>query len=251
MIPGLMALCPINFSPTSRQSNSILGVYSIDASTSVHPTSFSLRIAQRGDLLVVSEAIVGSALPESCPERHINPDGTFCIGVDAGANLATEKEYLDWWSLLDQYLQAQCVASRTKVWPIHKGLAHGGAGETQLRTIEIACRMGILDVYERHVTGGETWLGELLTEYKRQRDKLCVKSDNIVRVTEVAKRRILEGVYGRAPRRMSNRKRLSLIRELLETECKREFQEMEFWHSFLDSGATCCHTMVNCPLRRH
>jgi hypothetical protein len=42
---------------------------------------FELRLVHLSDDISVFERVIGSTLPTCCPERHINPDGSFCIGL--------------------------------------------------------------------------------------------------------------------------------------------------------------------------
>jgi hypothetical protein len=49
---------------------------------------FELRVVQLRDEIVVFERPVGNTLPACCPERHINPGGSFCVGLRAGEGIA-------------------------------------------------------------------------------------------------------------------------------------------------------------------
>lgn len=71
-----------------------------------------------GSRLVVRES-EPRRLPVFCPERHINPDGSFCLGWEPGVPRlpASPKEARAWWSVLRGYLRLQDAAATARVWP--------------------------------------------------------------------------------------------------------------------------------------
>jgi hypothetical protein len=66
--------------------------------------------------------------PAFCPERHINDDGTFCLGISDVPSVNDKSSAISWWSYLQEYLDTQFVAGQTKKWPPNKQFAHGDAG---------------------------------------------------------------------------------------------------------------------------
>jgi hypothetical protein len=46
---------------------------------------FDVRVEQRGAALSVTEKSRHRRLPLACPERHINSDGSFCLGYQNAA----------------------------------------------------------------------------------------------------------------------------------------------------------------------
>lgn len=91
-----------------------------------------VTLAREGGTLMVrpSGGLTELPLPEFCPERHINADGSFCLGRDrtlAGA-LANP---VAWWQRLLQYLREQVSAGQRKRWNPAAGVDHGDAAEIQ------------------------------------------------------------------------------------------------------------------------
>lgn len=69
---------------------------------------------------------VPSVLPASCPQRHINYDGSFCLGwLGVMDKKITDQESAsDWWKTLYAYLRKQRRASYSRKWPGEEW-AHG------------------------------------------------------------------------------------------------------------------------------
>jgi len=77
------------------------------------------------DCLEVREK-VPSVLPASCPQRHINYDGSFCLGwlgvIDK--KITDQEAASDWWKTLYAYLIKQRRAANSRRWPGEEW-AHG------------------------------------------------------------------------------------------------------------------------------
>src|SRR5580704_18127336 len=71
---------------------------------------FELKVVQDSELIEVFERQVGNRLPACCPERHINPDGSFCIGLRAGEGI-TDKTAPAWWGKLLAFVLLQETAA--------------------------------------------------------------------------------------------------------------------------------------------
>lgn len=69
--------------------------------------------------------------PRFCPERHINLDGWFCLGLNSVPIPNNDHFARLWWSYLEEFLRLQYAASRGAQWPADRSLAHGSAGETE------------------------------------------------------------------------------------------------------------------------
>ncbi|WP_338720345.1 E2 domain-containing protein [Devosia sp. XK-2] len=119
-------------------------------------------------------------LPDNCLMRHMNTDGTFCIGLDAPWSVTNSQSAGKWWELLLGYLRCQDVAHLARRWPPNRGLSHGDAAEIQLEAEAVAERLGLLVEYREHVEHGAPWpparmdqspeLFELLQLEKRRRE---------------------------------------------------------------------------------
>ncbi len=73
---------------------------------------FELRLLHLGDDVSLSEREIGNALPSCCPERHINPDGSFCTGLRAGKGI-TDETAPAWWDKLHAFALCQETAAET------------------------------------------------------------------------------------------------------------------------------------------
>jgi hypothetical protein len=80
---------------------------------------FELRVVQDTEQVAVFERPVGRTLPACCPERHINPDGSFCIGLRAGEGI-TEKNASPWWEKLHVFILCQETAAETGFCPARR-----------------------------------------------------------------------------------------------------------------------------------
>jgi hypothetical protein len=77
---------------------------------------YVLEIHSTSGEVLVREA-AGGRLPARCPERHINDDGTFCIGYEAGKDIDSDEAAERWWKKLMAYLLCQDTSDRTRTWP--------------------------------------------------------------------------------------------------------------------------------------
>jgi hypothetical protein len=169
--------------------------------------------------LFASEATPGSILPRFCPERHMNGDETFCLGLerfkldDAGLR--------DFWAKLRAFLLCQDFAAKTGRWPTNRWLSHGpAAAEQQLAAEAAAARAGLAERYRRAIEFGEGWLAGPLQPKQQAGSPSRTKS---------ARRHAIE--------------------ELIQAERRRRDCESQFMASLKCWGKRCCGTMRACPLR--
>jgi len=93
--------------------------------------TYRLVLSANGDVAYAREASPDK-LPGYCPQLHINPDSTFCMGWGGAADLKVtdEESAREWWSRLHGYLRLQHRAKRLRRWP-GKEWAHGDAARHQ------------------------------------------------------------------------------------------------------------------------
>lgn len=178
-------------------------------------------------------------LPKYCPERHINSDASFCLGIDIPA-LVTQDAATVWWGLLRQYLVLQYVADRTRSWPGGHFIAHGEAGPHHRRARAAAAELGILAEYDEAVLGAAHWV-----------------NDGSVRISDDSAR--LVNGRSRCPvgcRDQRKRPKLRVdccqkhtVLELMLAERNRREFSKQFWERQRKNGATCCGTLRDCPLK--
>jgi hypothetical protein len=201
----------------------------------IRSRSYLLLITSLDDASVsVSEAAPGTLLPAWCPERHMNGDRSFCLGLKAGLGLSDEKRAGQWWRKLEVFLDCQEVAHNTGKWPVHAQLSHGDAGEIEVQAEAIASEQALLSEYQEAVRYDTGAIAEAirLSNTKGEQSSGCVCDG-------LGKERLEVGRFCKSPDRE---------RCLLHWELKRRSENKSFW--FWISDHECCGTMLSCPLRK-
>lgn len=194
-----------------------------------------LTVVHIGDEIKVSERSIGSALPACCPERHINPDGTFCIGLRAGEGI-TDETAPAWWKKLHAFALWQETAAETGFWPAEAQLSHGEAGEVELLAEKAAEDLNLLTVYREAVAFDTGLIASAVPKVNAKTSKLRNGRSACI--------------CGRTDRRG---------RPLLRRDCqfhgcpivleyRRRAMVDEYWRT-LRGRVACCGTMHECPLR--
>ena len=189
----------------------------------------------------VREEVPGTALPSRCPERHIQSDKTFCLGLRYLTVQSTE-EARQWWVQLHQFLRCQGVAELTRVWPIRQALDHGDAGKHHERALELAEKAGVEEEYAAARLGDASWL----TDPKLH---LFDKEGRPINGRALCPRGCKRRVRGRMIRTLrtdcDNRK---LLVDLAFAENLRRKALELYWQQVFNNGEKCCRTMRGCPL---
>lgn len=189
-------------------------------------------------LVSVGETVPGTKIPAWCPERHMNWEPTFCIGLNAGLNIQDDDSAHVWWLLLREFLLLQRIASKTRRWPRHKELAHGDAGVHQVEAAAAADALGLKEQYADMLQGAATWF-----------------SDGDFYVDDVGR---LSGPAGaKCPVKTCNHAidgtrfqdccQIDQVKTLVKSESLRRRANEEFWERYL--GWECCSSMDGCPLQ--
>ena len=111
---------------------------------------FELAVVHLAHEVRVFERARGKTLPPFCPERHINEDGSFCLGLRAGERI-TDKTALTWWTKLHAFLLCQETAAESGLWPHNAQISHGEAGEIELLAERAATEIGLRSAYREAV----------------------------------------------------------------------------------------------------
>src|SRR5438552_1893103 len=115
----LRSTMPAWFAVKSATGNKVDGVAEIMRESAVRPAQYALTILGAGVAVTVAEETIGIALPKACPDRHINPGGTFCLGLNLTTSVVNRTAAGLWWASLREFLCYQEVARRTGHWPGH------------------------------------------------------------------------------------------------------------------------------------
>lgn len=196
-------------------------------------------------------------LPLFCPERHINSDGSFCLGWSGHTSLAVNdvESAEKWWARVLRFLTSQQMAKRSGVWPLEGAWAHGAAAEHQARAEAAAAQLG--GDFLADLTGGKLdtkWSKGTFGSHGRalrvQRNGSDIYSIWVKPYQLINKRQAC--ICGRGDIKRHRRLRscgehaeaaLALASSLLEWKNAEE----HFWKSMRHHQ--CCGTMKNCPLR--
>ncbi|WP_363315122.1 E2 domain-associated cysteine-rich protein [uncultured Agrobacterium sp.] len=189
----------------------------------------------------VGEETPGTALPARCPERHLQEDRTFCVGLrrlEVDGPDAADR----WWEQLRQWIRCQGVAERTGVWPPNQALDHGEAGVHHERALELARSIGLEEEYAAAWLGEPSWITD---PDLRIVDRRGGPSNGRVPCPRGCRRLASRN----APILRRKCARRGEIARLVWLERLRRKSLDEYWRHVRASGTKCCGTMLTCPLR--
>ncbi|PCI43407.1 MAG: hypothetical protein COB49_12285 [Alphaproteobacteria bacterium] len=223
-------------------------------------TTYDLVILEQERIGVcVSEQSIGDKLPAFCMERHINLDGTFCIGLDAGRSILSSQDGEHWWNAILEHFRCQYIARRKGFWPLKKGLSHGDAADVQIRMEELSNPLGWAQEIEEGIFRKKGWLGEHLPKINQQTNMLMNQRTGCPRSCYY--RHFPKAKYGCDQAPFSTRcekrhkpilkcncpNREAIYKLVLLEMNRRELEEKYF--DIVKRKAKCCGSMKNCPLR--
>jgi hypothetical protein len=174
----------------------------------------------------VGEAVPGTLLPKACPERHIQGDQTFCLGLRRSA-ITTLKAAEVWWSDLSQFLACQAIAQATGLWPPRNALDHGEAGGFHLRALQVAQRLDVEEAYWEAYFGQPSWITSTGLGLLGERGR-------------VGARRL------RKPKTPRGHTERNLLLELVIAERRRRRAMARYRQYAKTCGVTCCGGMREC-----
>ena len=236
----LATTAPAWFGITRRTPNELIGLARYPKTVWAR-AGLALRIFG-SPVPSVREEKIGTELPTFCPERHINGDGTFCLGLPAPA-VRSKPDAEQWWLQFGQFLRCQTVAMGTEIWPPAYALDHGNAGHHHRHAEALAEQAGVSEEYQSARLGEPSWIVD-------RKLRLFGKQG--------------EPINGRSPcpRGCRRRARGQLV-PILRVDCEKRSQltslafheeqrlaELDkFWKALIAKGSKCCGTMPNCPLK--
>lgn len=202
-----------------------------------------LRIVGEETPRVLEEA-PGTGLPIKCPERHIQGDQTFCLGLRY-LRVDCELVAQQWWEQLKQFLICQGVAALTGRWPVQHTLDHGEAGEFHERALALADKAGVAEEYASARLDEPSWLTDPKLRLFDRKGRAVNGRGLCPRGCTTRAR----GRYVKALRRSCAKRQLLV--ELAYTESLRRQALDHYWKAVFASGEKCCGTMRDCPLASH
>ncbi|HET6523176.1 E2 domain-containing protein [Sphingopyxis sp.] len=200
---------------------------------------FQLRITEDDGQLIVAERTLGDRLPASCPELHVNRNGTFCIARRSFA-ARHHTDVVAFWQNLGQYLVNQTYAERRGVWPAGRWLSHGpDAADAQIEAETSAATAGLGEDYAQWLEAGEGWLAQFFPNANSGRPRVrgatcplgCVDGKD-------------------QPLALRHCPHRTAVDHILVAESRRRAAERAFFDSLRALGDTCCGRVAGCPLPR-
>jgi len=189
-----------------------------------------------------------SRLPVCCPDRHINPGGTFCISYDSTKSITSDNDAEIWWDALYRYLKNQLLVDQVRKWPVTEGLSHGDAAVKTQRQIEVLLsnRPSLLSEALRGMFRRTGWLGATLPKFSRKGQlykapRVCPRR-RCSTCREAELDRLTSGIK---PNLCPD---LRLVRQTTFLEILRRRQEKAFMQSVRKKNK-CCGTLKQCSLR--
>lgn len=236
----LAATAPAWFEIGSTKPNELVGL-ARSPKTSWASAGLRLRISG-SPVPSVGEEKIGVQLPPFCPERHINGDGTFCLGLPA-PSVRNVLEAEQWWDHLGQFLRCQTVAARTKIWPPAYALDHGDAGEHHKLAEQLAEQAGISADYQVARLGERIWITDpKIKLHNPKGDPINGRAPCPRGCSKKARGRMVRIVRVDCARRKE-------LTSIAFHEKKRQEKLDEFWKAAIAKGTKCCGSMPNCPLK--
>lgn len=192
------------------------------------------------DRVSVAERHPGTRLPKRCPERHLQGDLTFCLGLD-GLPVTDSEEAVLWWAYLGQWLVLQSVADQTGRWPPGHELDHGEAGALHRAALDLAEKLDLSDEYARAHDGLSSWITDATLHIAAPNGRPLNRRAPCPKACKTK---------GRRPRsilRADCSQRLDIAR-LVSLERGRREAVDAYWDYQRAAGLQCCGTMASCPL---
>lgn len=214
---------------------------------------FDLIATARGDRVTVREREGARRLPTACPDRHINPGGSFCLGWGASdpSNVRDEATAQRWFSILMRYLLHQLAASKSGRWPGREhARAHGDAARHQAEAEELVAQLGsdlAVDLYRGALSvSRDSWPGTPTWRLVRSGQVIAHWFDGSVRMVTpephcpCGSTLALNGCGDHA----------ALLSRLIDAMRRWHEEEAGFYSGLVAAGIVCCGGLKVCGLRQ-
>lgn len=217
---------------------------------------FNIELTAKDAFVSVKE-LKPNHLPAFCPERHINVDGTFCLGFKSVDNLEVydESSAREWWGRLLNFLKLQIRAARLRKWP-GDAWAHGNAAKFQNNLKLLAQQLGQSFVSNLNQNKFRVER-KIISGCNRAVLRLYCESSMVFAVWEVTKcvantrqRCVCDLIRGKRRMRMrSCGNHAEICANFVLNKWAMQEAEREFWNNNVNK--TCCGTMNGCHLAKN
>ena len=209
---------------------------------------FYLSLCQEGRRIVVREQPGQNRLPPACPMRHVNLDGSFCLGwADEDPSMVRDIDGArTWWRVLLIYLGHQRYADACRHWPRGQERAHGNAAVYESRAEALAARFGSSFLFDLRT--GRLRLRRMgdATRLERNGKPVFAIRDLAPEVANLRAACPCE-TTGRRQVLKSCSNHAATAAGIIRAMQARDEAEASFYRSF-NQHVPCCGTMVGCPL---
>lgn len=213
------------------------------------PVVFRLLITSEGGRIRAREHGDTPRLPLACPQRHLNHDGTFCLGwgEEDPSFVQDAEDAHAWWGSVIAFLDRQLYAESRRRWPRGEERAHGQAAEHEAEAEVCAAKLGpefLSDLRRGHMGLRRSAKGSLILERRGRRLFAMRETAETVAnlragcpCTTASQRLVLKGCGDHA----------QVARRLIQALAEKEGAEERFMRDFA-RHTRCCGTMDGCPL---
>lgn len=252
-----IAACPTSLATVTQHTATTLRLEIRAVRYDGPPPVYDITVQQGADVQqVIARETLPSRLPAFCPERHINPDGTFCLGWPKRESLAVhdcETAYA-WLETLCSFLALQERATDKGEWPERGDWAHGAAAQHQFAAtmyardlgcwLEAALAEGRITTERRRSTKGTSSI--IVRESGRRLYAVWERSGRIINPRRPCLCRSTSARRARVIAACGDHAQIAVRLALALDAWKRT--EAHFWNTL--QGYPCCGTMKNCPLNQ-
>ena len=204
---------------------------------------------------VKARETIPTRLPASCPERHINPNSTFCTNWQEAdpVRVTCSASARRWWSVLLGFLRLQERVPGLSRWPGRRTWAHGSAARHQQEAERCAAALG--PEFEEALNSQQLTVRRRSRRVDRNGNKTAFLRlrDGDRRLYSVWERE--RRVATLKQRCVCGRSRLplkacgdhaSVAAKLVLALRDWEIEEAKFWERYKQQK--CCGSIENCPL---
>lgn len=217
--------------------------------------TFHLALTFTANQVSVCELPGHSTLPPFCPDRHINGDGSFCLGwgPDNPNTIVDEASARRWWAAVYQFLSRQAGANARGVFAgAELGRAHGDAAIHQAKAEQAAERLGT--AFAKRVAEGRFVIREDPRPGRHRLELWNGTAERLARVSTRSKafvgRTTCPCVATTAPDISAcDDHAQTLVTFILEQHAC-ELANKKHLDAYVAAGYACCGTLRKCGLRK-
>jgi hypothetical protein len=206
-----------------------------------------LTISLKDNSTVSIKETTSKTLPSCCPQRHINYDGTFCLGLN-DIRIIDSLSAIEWWKTVIKFLQIQKRVSKKRSW-IGSEWAHGDAAKYQHEAESLVVQLG--SDFIKFLKEKKFKVIKKIIPNRGSALRLYANTTLVYAVWEIESRvantRQRCVCMQRPRRRMrSCKNHASICAQLVISIWNMQLAEEKFWELFKDQK--CCGTIDYCPL---